>query len=235
MFSFQIFLGYMEQSESWLSNKEAFLANEDLGVGTQMYLLINYVWTIYVGLFKGLMKAASDVLFKLWHWLIIAEFSIWCGDPPEKASPVWEHSGCSDGAGGRSGAVRPTADPAETLWLGQYQVQERVCAAQVEANNELWAKYFPVFKDCPYTNILFGVCNDFFCLCLLYLTQKTCLSPEKENCWKWVRFAGRLLKNLYNSRSSWVAAMRYEKLGLLDESTLTNSMLVWVYEVGMQD
>uniref|UniRef100_A0A8C8K4M3 Spectrin beta chain, non-erythrocytic 5 n=1 Tax=Oncorhynchus tshawytscha TaxID=74940 RepID=A0A8C8K4M3_ONCTS len=27
----QIFLGYMEQSESWLSNKEAFLANEDLG------------------------------------------------------------------------------------------------------------------------------------------------------------------------------------------------------------
>ncbi|XP_010891275.2 spectrin beta chain, non-erythrocytic 5 isoform X2 [Esox lucius] len=27
----QIFFGYMEQSESWLSNKEAFLANEDLG------------------------------------------------------------------------------------------------------------------------------------------------------------------------------------------------------------
>ncbi|KAL0969732.1 hypothetical protein UPYG_G00231540 [Umbra pygmaea] len=29
--SLQIFLGYLEQSESWLSNKEAFLANEDLG------------------------------------------------------------------------------------------------------------------------------------------------------------------------------------------------------------
>ncbi|KAL2098982.1 hypothetical protein ACEWY4_005462 [Coilia grayii] len=27
----QVFLGYVEQSESWLSNKEAFLANEDLG------------------------------------------------------------------------------------------------------------------------------------------------------------------------------------------------------------
>ncbi|KAM6973270.1 spectrin beta chain, non-erythrocytic 5 [Aplochiton taeniatus] len=27
----QIFLGYVEQSESWLSNKEAFLANQDLG------------------------------------------------------------------------------------------------------------------------------------------------------------------------------------------------------------
>ena len=30
----QLFLGYVEQSESWLSSKEAFLANEDLGVGT---------------------------------------------------------------------------------------------------------------------------------------------------------------------------------------------------------
>ncbi|XP_062379447.1 spectrin beta chain, non-erythrocytic 5 [Sardina pilchardus] len=29
--SLQVFLGYVEQSESWLSNKEAFLANEDLG------------------------------------------------------------------------------------------------------------------------------------------------------------------------------------------------------------
>ncbi|XP_063040192.1 spectrin beta chain, non-erythrocytic 5 [Engraulis encrasicolus] len=31
----QVFLGYVEQSESWLSNKEAFLANEDLG-GSQL-------------------------------------------------------------------------------------------------------------------------------------------------------------------------------------------------------
>ena len=29
----QKFYGYVEQTESWLSSKEAFLANEDLGVG----------------------------------------------------------------------------------------------------------------------------------------------------------------------------------------------------------
>lgn len=32
-FSIQKFYGYVEQTESWLSSKEAFLANEDLGVG----------------------------------------------------------------------------------------------------------------------------------------------------------------------------------------------------------
>lgn len=32
-FPIQKFYGYVEQTESWLSSKEAFLANEDLGVG----------------------------------------------------------------------------------------------------------------------------------------------------------------------------------------------------------
>lgn len=40
----QKFYGYVEQTESWLSSKEAFLANEDLGVGAprNYYFLCNH-------------------------------------------------------------------------------------------------------------------------------------------------------------------------------------------------
>lgn len=56
-FPLQKFYGYVEQIESWLSSKEAFLANEDLGVGAP----INYDFLCNLSVGKGAVNY-DDVL-----------------------------------------------------------------------------------------------------------------------------------------------------------------------------
>ena len=49
----QVFLASVEQCESWLSNKEAFLSNQDLGVRTSSVFWV-YVLVVSINLIQHL-------------------------------------------------------------------------------------------------------------------------------------------------------------------------------------
>lgn len=118
----QVFLVSVEQCESWLSNKEAFLSNQDPGVRTSS------VFWVYV------LAVSSNLIQSLW---CCAELGDGGGDSAEEADPVRGGSGGSGEAAGRGGQTGPDDDPTEPLRLRQHQSQEQRARYQVRRSADI--------------------------------------------------------------------------------------------------